>query len=383
MKAAAQKELDRLASFWRNMDEGPDKGFSSVDGFGRITKGAAKGATSMGRVLYALSAAYRATGDDRCLRASDDAFSFIRSKMWDPENGGIWQLVEPDGSVPAREKRTYEQAFVLYGLSEYLPASENREALELSKELFRLLEAARGTDPGYADYYLPDWSAPTLGTLRPGKLAPTEHSLDSQSHVLEAYSNLFRAWPDEGLRSRIHAITALMLEKIYQPEGYMGQTFRYDWSLFGSAESYGDNVEVSWFLTEAALLTGDEALTEKANNAAVALTDRSLRLGKDPQNGGLWDRIIDGEKLTDKLWWNQCEAVNGCLNAWKLTGEERYLREAESFWRFLEEKQISREGWWYARLREDGSPYDSGAVRPGVVCPYHNIRTCIRTIAAL
>ncbi len=383
MLTYARRALDALCNHWCALRDG-DNGFGYTDGFGRVYKDASRSATTMGRILYALSAAYRATGRTDCLEGAGAAYRYIRDVMTDPVHGGVWQSVDVDGKPLAEEKRSYEQAFVIYGLSEYVLAGGDEGALRLAKTMYGLMEQARGSDIGYADYYTRDWSAPTGGTLRPDKVKPHEHTLDSQTHIIEAYSDLLRAWPDEGLRRRLKQLVELGCDIMYQPDtGKIGQAFTADWQLMSDDESYGDNAEVSWFLSEAAQLVGDAQLIERTRRIAVSMTDRAVSVGYDSENGGLYDRTAGGTVNEMKVWWNQCEAVNGCLNTWQITGNTHYLTLAADFWEFIDKHIISGDGTWRARTQKDGTALAASATPSGNVCPYHNMRTCIRTLQTL
>lgn len=383
MLTSAQKALDTLCTHWGAVQDG-ENGFGYTDGFGRVYKDAPRSATTMGRILYALSAAHRSTGRTDCLEGAGAAYRYIRDVMTDPVHGGVWQSVDVNGKPLAEEKRTYEQAFVIYGLSEYVLASGDEGALQLAQTMYRLLEQARGGDIGYADYYTRDWSAHTGGTLRPDKVKSHEHTLDSQTHIIEAYTDLLRAWSDEGLRTRLKELVELGCDTMYQPDsGKIGQAFTADWQLMSDDESYGDNAEVSWFLSEADELIGDAELIDRTRRIAIRMTDRAISAGHDVENGGLYDRTAGGALNDMKIWWNQCEAVNGCLNAWQITKNEDYLQLAGEFWAFMDKHQIADDGTWRARTQKDGTLVAAPDTPSGNVCPYHNIRTCIRTIVTL
>ena len=384
MKKLASEQLHGMADLWLSMDAGPGKGFGRVDGFGRRVPDAPRTAVDMGRVLYALSAAYRASGREEYRKGADDAFRYIKNVMTDPVFGGVFVQVGTDGDVKFTEKRSYEQAFCLYGLAEYVLMGGDPEALELAKNMVGLLEKARGAKTGYDECWSRDWSETVAGEAKARKAGLGEYSLDSQSHVIEAYGNLYKAWPDEGLRRRLAQLTRLACDKLFIASvGKAGQRFDIDWELVSDDESYGDNPEVSYFFYDAACAVGDAELIRRTADMAAALTDRSVSTGLDPVYGGLFDRTAGGKLNDVKIWWNQCEIINGCLNAYRLTGEERYLDTAAGVWDFIEKYMILEDGTWRARVQRDGTPLPMPEAPSGTVCPYHIMRTCVRTLETL
>lgn len=58
---------------------------------------------------------------------------------------------------------------------------------------------------------------------------------------------------------------------------------------------------------------------------AVAMVDAAITEGIDAQG-----RMLNGTEGNQVLeWWPQAETVIGCINAWQITGQEKYFRAAE------------------------------------------------------
>lgn len=381
MRKRISNELNSLTEFWLKQNDERDGGIASVYATGKVDMDAPRTGTNVGRRLYGLSAAYRATGNESALKSADKVYKYMRDTMLDKEHGGTWQAVSVSGEVLAPEKRIYEQAFAIYALSEYYLAGGNTEALEQARNIYTVVEKARGEKRGWADFYSADWSEPTLSTYYKNKITPNERSLDSQSHILEAYTNLLRAWRDEGLRKRCTELVTLMCEDIFIPDTWrIGQVFDSSWNCISEDECFGDDLEVAWFINDALDTIGDDTLTQKYRPIALKLVDRGFIGGYDPINGGVIDRLSGGKMLDIKNWWGNCEASNGALMAYKATGKEAYLEMAEKVWEFIFGHFIRADGSWTSKVHIDGTQFDESELEKTNVCPYHTIRACVKAL---
>jgi mannobiose 2-epimerase len=145
--------------------------------------------------------------------------------------------------------------------------------------------------------------------------------------------------------------------------------------------SFGHDIEASWLLWEAALAVGDPALTTRTRAATLALADAVLDHGVDPDGSVLYEGGPDGIVEDLKHWWPQAEGVVGWLNAYQMTGEQRYLDAALAAWAFIEDKVVDRKhGEWFSVLSRQGDtlPEHPASVKMGPwKCPYHNARACL------
>ena len=82
-------------------------------------------------------------------------------------------------------------------------------------------------------------------------------------------------------------------------------------------------------------------------------------------------------------WWPQAEGVVGFLNAFQMTGDERYLAACEKTWSYIRESIIDREnGEWFAGRQVNGQPLEDEKAGPWKAC-YHNGRMGFEVIERL
>ncbi len=384
LRDAMERDLrENVLPFWirEGVDErhGGFRGYVSDDGVPSPL--APKGGVLCARILWTYAAALRRTGEEAHRRMADRAYAYLRDRFFDPEHGGTYWMLDHAGRPLADRKQTYALAFGVYALAEYHRATGSAEALEKAVALHRSIEA-HASDPAHGGYWearARDWSR--LDDVRlSGKDLNAPKSMNTHLHVMEAYASLLRAWEDPGLRARLRALVALHLDRIVDPSsGHLVLFFDGRWQPLSCTVSFGHDIEASWLLVEAAELTGDEALRERAKATARRMARVTLGEGVDPEHGGLFAERQEDWRLDDeKHWWMQAEAVVGFLNAYELTGEEPYLAAAERTWAFVELFLIDRvHGEWRWRVRRDGTPIPGLPKIEPWKCPYHNSRAAL------
>lgn len=343
----------------------------------QIDPQAERGALLTSRILWTYAAAFRQFGNAEYREMADFAYADLMKLHHDRKYGGFFWAINADGTVKRDRKQVYGQAFAIYALAEYHAATGRREPLDEAIAVYRLLEkhARERQQGGYLEAFGRDWSAIPDMALSPSD-QNVPKSQNTMLHVMEAYTRLLAVWPDPGLKSALHALVDVMLTRILNPRTYhLGLFFTNDWRPTSDKISYGHDIEAAWLMSRAAEVLGDAALTSRVTPTALNIADVTLAEGTDA-DGGIYNQG-DPKGITDgtKDWWPQAEAVVGFINAWQLSGQERYLAAAAHTWEFIETHLVDREhGEWYRGTTRDGHRIETLEKVGFWKCPYHNGR---------
>ena len=345
-----------------------------------------KGLIVNSRILWAFSAVHRAQPSGLHRQMAERAFEVIMNRFWDNEHGGAFWRLAGDGQVLDDSKKTYGQAFYIYALAEFHQAFNSPPALARAIELFELIErhtydAKYG---GYVEVCRRDWSEAADVRLSE-KDMNEKKSMNNHLHVLEAYTNLYRVWPDPRVRQRLRELIVLFEWHILNLRTHhLHHFFDEQWHVRSDTYTFGHDIEASWLLCEAAEVLGDATLVQKVAKVALQMADVVLREGIDPDGGLCYEgkdgRIIDHGKEC----WPQAEALVGFINAFQLSGDARYLATARRVWGYIEQHLVDRvHGEWFWRINPDGKPDPKLPKVSEWKGPYHASRACLEMLHRL
>ena len=382
-------ELRRaILPYWINRMVDKEHGgfYGQIDGNDQIRQSAPKGSVLNARILWTFSAAYHRYGEKEYLEMADRAYRYCIKHFINFENNGVYWLLDHKGSPLETKNQIYALGFMIYGLSEYYMATKNKQALEHAKMLFYSIEM-HSFDPdlnGYFEAFDKDWVI--LEDLRLSeKDANEKKTMNTHLHILEAYTNLYRIWKDEKLRSQLSNLIEVFITKIIDQKTWHFQLFFNDeWTPRDNEISFGHDIEGSWLIQEAAEVLGDENIISESQSIAVKMVIGVFDKVFD-QDGGLFnEQKPDGSIDTDKHWWPQAEAMVGLVNAYQDSEDPKYLDQALLTWEFIKDKTIDRTGGeWYFRLDKSGKPYKEEDKAGMWKCPYHNGRACLEILNRL
>lgn len=338
------------------------------------------------RILWTFSAAFRRFAMPSYREIADWAYAYLIGVFGDDEYGGVYWSVDKDGAPVMAHKHHYAQAFAIYGLSEYYRATRQAESLAVAQELFDLLEAHAfdSTHGGYIEGSRRDWRA--LDDMR---LSEREincrKSMNTLLHILEAYTNLLRAWQDASLMEQHRGLLQVFAAHVIDPEtGHLRLFFDDDWRSLKRADSYGHDIEASWLLWEAAACHDDPALHAQIRELALRLAEAVHREGRDADGSVFYEGNPEGLLDDGKAWWVQAEAMVGFYNAYQLSGRAHFAEAAWDCWDYIQQKVVDRtHGGWYKQLDRAGNP-DFEHFKAGPWdCPYHHSRACLEMMTRL
>jgi mannobiose 2-epimerase len=201
-------------------------------------------------------------------------------------------------------------------------------------------------------------------------------------HVLEGYTNLLRAWPDPRLIEQQANLLRAFLDHVVDPRTHFTHLFfENDWRSLSDHISFGHDIETSWLLVEAAETMGDLNIIEETRRVAVEMAEAVYRQGLDADGSVLAEGSPRGIHHPEKHWWCEAEGIVGFINAYQISGDEKYAAAALKIWDFIEAHMIDRQyGEWYKVLTRNGQPVP-GQVKTGPwEDPYHHSRACMEVI---
>ena len=345
-----------------------------------------RGALLTSRILWTYSAAYSQLRDPAHLAMAEYAYDDLMTRFHDPEHGGFWWSIDASGSVRSDRKQVYGQAFAIYALAEYHAATGRREPLDCAAAVFGLMEAhARDLrNGGYLEAFGRGWEPISDVRLSAVDLNAPK-SQNTHLHIMEAYANLLRVWPDPILRRTLAELVEVMLARILDPAtGHLGLFFSEDWKPQSEAISYGHDIEAAWLLARSADVLGDPALIARIGPLATMIAERTLAEGVDVDGGVFNAGAPGGPTDTNKEWWPQTEAVVGFLDAYRRSGRDRFLRAALRAWDFIEMRLVDRErGEWFRGVTKEGRVLERELKVSFWKCPYHNGRCGLEALARL
>ena len=311
-----RQELLRILDYWQTHAPDPRGGFyGRVDAHNKPDPNAAKAIVLNARILWTFSMAYRTLRDPAYRKTADRAYAYVRDYFFDTKNGGVYWSLNPDGTPREAKKQLYGQGFALYGLSEYVRATKNQEALTLAKKHWqtmvdRAYDARRG---GYIEAFAPDWGPTDEYILSKGE---ARKSMNTHLHLIEPFTNLLRVWPDAGLKKQVRRmLEETFLGHILDPDHRrMRLFFNEDWKVLSPEISYGHDVEASWLLYETAEVLDDKSLLGKIKEVSLKMATATLD-GLNPDGALTYELNPEtGHKAEERSWWVLSEQMVGYLN---------------------------------------------------------------------
>ncbi|TVP51699.1 MAG: N-acylglucosamine 2-epimerase [Mongoliibacter sp.] len=339
-------------------------------------------------------------------------FEFLKNHMWDPLNGGFFQMVNRSGR-PLLEnesmKTAYGNSFGIYALATYFEVSGDSAALDLAIQAFQWLDE-NSYDPVHGGYF--QHLSQSGEPINRKDDTPSGSDLgykdqNSSIHLLEAFTALYKVWDDFILEKRLEEMLLLVRDTITHEDGYLILFFKPDWTPVSFQQesretilnhrqldhvSYGHDVETAFLMMESAhaLGWGDDEITL---NQGKKMIDHALTYGWDDENGGFYDEgyYFKGENEPEvikdsKNWWAQAEGMNALLMMANYYPDDEmdYLGKFQQQWEYIQNYLIDHvHGDWYPGgldKQPEMKTADKGHIWKG---NYHQLRSFKHSIEML
>jgi mannobiose 2-epimerase len=384
-KAGVDAELSRILNYWiKNTPDEVNGGFTGrIDENGQVYVNAPKGSVLNARILWTFAAAYNLRKNPEYLTQAERAFKYIKTYFIDKEYSGIFWTLQANGKPLDTKKQVYAIAFTIYGLSEFYIASGDENVRTLAVSLYNVLQenSYDTTRTGYFEAFSREWQP--IDDLRlSAKDENEKKTANTHLHILEAYTNLYRIWASDELKTHLITLINNFLGHFIDTEtNHLRLFFDEDWNSRSALVSYGHDIETTWLLQEAAEIIDEPALLEKIKKINLKIADTTI--GGVDADGGLWYEYDPAKDhlVKQKHWWVQAEAMVGFYNAWQISGDSKYLRLSLKSWEFVKSNILDlKTGEWLWGIDEYGNKMP-GEDKVGIwKCPYHNSRACIELI---
>ena len=355
--------------------------YGRIDWNDRVHPDDDKGGILNARILWTYSSAYRILKDTAYLNLATRSKDYIMAHFIDKKYGGAYRSVRSDGEPSDTRKQIYTQSFFIYGMSEYYRATGDTAALNTARKLFGLLEMrARDTESnGYFEVFTREWQR-KHDRLIGEKTVNDEKSMNTHLHIMEAYTNLYRVWPDKKVADRLKNLLEIFLDKIIDKKtSHLKYFFDKNWNSTSTIDSYGHDIESSWLLYEAANLIGDSALLTRVRETSIKIADAAAE-GLQTDGSMIYEKDHSTGRInSERSWWPQAETIVGYMNAYELTGNKKYLDYSVNCWNYTKNHFVdNNSGGWFSTVSESG--IGRGDKAGFWVCPYHNGRMCLEII---
>ena len=373
-----------ILPYWLKLKDPKGGFYGEVSAEGTVFYDAPRGVILNARLIWSFAAAYAALKDAQYLVAAVHARDWFLDHFCDHKYGGVYWSVTAEGERLDTKKQLYAQGFAIYALSELYKVTGDDEALKNAVNLYKVVEShfADTVNGGYIEALSRDFSPLEDMSLSAHDIN-ADKTMNSHLHVLEAYSNLYQVWPDEGLKARVEALLSLTGERVMGADGHLQLYFKRDWTVLPGAVSYGHDIETSWLALEAAFALHDADVVNRVRPWARRVGAAGNE-GLLPDGSMRYEKLPDGQFDDSRQWWVQAESVVGNLWLWKYHADAEALERAFAAWAYIREHlvdTISGEWWW--AILPDGTR-DLSQPKAGFwKCPYHNTRMCLQVLSII
>ncbi len=309
------------------------------------------GSMYLARIIYGASLGCLRLKTDQYRPLADKAYEML-AEFKNPMGGYFWARKYNMEWLDDADNVNMAQAFVLYGLAEYVRLNDTSEVNQLIDDQIDFIGSTLkdNSNPYYLDGFNEQWAR--------GK--DMTRSFATHFHIMEALVKVYENRKEEKIKNSIQILLYIILDRFIDKEHYFCiHRFGEDWQLLPNENWAGHNAECSWVICHAARIINDQKLIEKTEEVAVLMMNEVVRLARDKTNGGYANLISNnGVQEEDKSWWPQAEAVLGLLNVYKITGEENYQKLAKEQISYIQKYFVNDQGEWNAGVNQKGEPLE-------------------------
>ncbi|MBQ7149064.1 MAG: AGE family epimerase/isomerase [Pseudobutyrivibrio sp.] len=314
---------------------------------------------------------------------ADAALKGLTGELHDKENGGWYAGLTAEGQ-PLPTKQCYAHAFVILAASSAVLA-KRPGASELLEKAIRI----------YDKYF---WDEKLGLSVDTWNTAFTElddyRGINANMHTVEAFLAAADVLKDEKYRVRAGRITDTVIGWAKDNDYRIPEHFTKDWkpSLecnrkkpddpfkpYGATPGHG----IEWARLIVQWATSTSSLSEEKRGeyiqVAEKLYNRAVEDGwnADGAPGICYTTGWDGKPIVhDRMHWTLAEAINSSAVLYRVTGNEKYLKDYAAFMEYLDNYVLDHEnGSWFHQLDQNNKLLTT--VWPGKSDIYHALQATL------
>jgi len=342
--------LENTLPFWvpAAIDEEHGGYFTALDRTGQLLQ-TDKPVWFQGRFAWVLaSVAQVADSNKPWLELAKRGLDFLEAHCVDNDGRYFFQVTR-EGKPLRKRRYVFSECFAAMAMAAYGKAADDDSYRRKASELFRFLLHQLET-PGLLEPKVNPEVRPMKGLAVPMILIGVAQEVRKATNDPLCDEVIDRCVA-EIRRDFMKPELGCVLETV-GPNGEIIETFE------GRQVNPGHSIELAWFLLEESRRRPSPELV----TMGLQIIDWMLDMGWDQEYGGLYyfrdcRGLPNAEYWHDmKFWWPHAEAIIATLLAWRITGEDRYLRWYQKIAEWSESHFEDKEfGEWFGYLHRDGT----------------------------
>jgi mannose/cellobiose epimerase-like protein (N-acyl-D-glucosamine 2-epimerase family) len=293
------------------------------------------------RLLFVMATGYEVTREVSYLEAVRKGADFLLAHFRDPQYGGWFWSVSPEGKALDTSKDSYGHAFVIFGLSHAARVTGEERYRKAALETWAEMKAHLRDSAGFIKPRTSRDFSQVRGT----------NSQNPMMHLFEALLALHDATGSPAVFQDAQVLADAIFGKLFQePGGYLPELYDADWKPLPAAQrgylELGHQFEWAFLLSHAV----EKGFPRRYLGLGQRLLDYGMKVACDPEAGGIFSRgdYHGGAVRGPKGWWEQAEFLRALMHYAVLRRRANLWAPFDQSLEFVKRNFIDAEyGGWY------------------------------------
>lgn len=302
----------------------------------------------------------------------------------DKTNNGFFNAIDKNGTPTTKNKIAYDHVFVLLAAST-AKAVKHPQA----DELFHIIDSV--IDQYYWD---PQYEMMNNSWDLEYKKLDNYRGINANMHAVEALCAAYDVTGDTKFRDRAYAISKTTIDKFAKENNWLlPEHYNENWEVLKDFNidnptdpfcpfgvTIGHLFEWSRLILQLKIqMEGSDKDLSWITSSAINLYETAKKYGWAVDGSDGFVYTIDWEKkpvVRSRMHWVSAEAVMTAYTLWKITGESKYLRDYDSWWRYIDTHVIDKvAGSWFHELDPNQKVVEeTWSGKPDI---YHAFNACL------